>query len=240
MIISRSLSAYLPLDCLTKWLFTWVLGRVTPRSQSARSLNRETSALAKSIVLGDFWWESPGRVCWRLISHVKESCRSWPKLSATVWTQLCLCAPLKSTRRIVPGCQRSSSSSLPVAKRPLLLEISPYSRSLRIKLTASASTVVRCITKIRLRTCKIANHATGGERVRSFAGLLKQQGMAWLLFFTPTSFATSLLLQAKSTRHSSASCSPLTDCVCVDMDDDQAVCALRLRCIVVASFSIWQ
>ena len=179
--------------------------RVTPRSQSARSSNRETSALAKSIVLGDFWLESPGRVCWRLINHVKESCRCWPKLSNTVWTQLCLCAPLKSTRRIFPGCQRSSSSSLPATKGPLLLEISPYSRPLETKLTASASAVVRCIMKIRLGTCKIPNHATGGERLSCFAGLLKQQGVAWLLFFTPNSCATSLLLQTKSTRHSSTS-----------------------------------
>ena len=52
------------------------------------------------------------------------------------------------------------------------------SRSLGTKLTASASAVVRCIMKIRLGTCKIPNHATGGERLSSFAGLLKQQGMA--------------------------------------------------------------
>ena len=186
-------------------IYMGCLGRAVPRSQSTRSLNRETSALAKSIVLGDFWWKFPGRICCPLNRHVKENCRCWPKLSTTVWTQLCLCAPSKSTRRIVLGCQRSSSSSSPVAKRPLLLEISPSSRSLEIKLTASASAVVRCTTRTRLRTCKIPNHATGGERLSSFAGLPKQQDVTWLLFFTPTSCAMSLPLQTKSTRHSSAS-----------------------------------
>ena len=68
-----------------------------------------------------------------------------------VWTQLCHCVPSKSMRRIVLGCQHTSNSSLFVVERPFPLEINSFSRSLEIKLTASASAAVWSITRITFR-----------------------------------------------------------------------------------------
>ena len=70
--------------------------------------------------------------------------------------------------------------------------------------TPKSTPVARSSSIIMLPTSEGACPKEGHILVRLVLIMLKQQGVAWLLFFTPTSCATSLVWQTKSTRYSSA------------------------------------
>ena len=70
--------------------------------------------------------------------------------------------------------------------------------------TPKSTIVARSSSKIMLPTSEGACPKEEHILVRLVLIMLKQQGVAWLLFFTRTSCATSLVLQTKSTRYSSA------------------------------------
>ena len=147
------------------------------------------------------------------------------------WTQSCLCAPSKSTRLIALGCLRSSSSLLFVVKRHLHPGISPYSRFLGTKLNRERKRCRWVYYENKVKDLQDSKPRDWWREVKQLCGSPKTTGSDLKSVLHPVLVCDESTLANKINQAFISvmeDYSSLSDCVRVEMDDDEPIYVTEL------------